>query len=153
MSSLGFKTNQEKTTSDKSGPVQNPPASPKLSAKGVSAENSQQTAEKLVLSESDKLNGNNQGPDQPPSKQSPVASSSSEQDGAQPVRRRVKPLCAAAKQPAARASMGAIIKGKFTLKHFHFKTIQARIYLSIYLVKIRNRIVRIVEDFRKSLEV
>ena len=120
MSSLGFKTNQEKT-SDKSGPVQNPPASPKLSAK-VSAENSQQTAEKLVLSESDKLNGNNQGPDQPPSKQSPVASSSSDQDGAQPVRRRVKPLCAAAKQPAARASMGAIIKGKFTLKPFHFKT-------------------------------
>ena len=123
MSSLGFKTNQEKTSADKSGPVQNPPASPKLSAKGVSAENSQQTAEKLVLSESDKLNGNNQGPDQPPSKQSPVASSSSEQDGAQPVRRRVKPLCAAAKQPAARASMGAIIKGKFTaLKPFHFKT-------------------------------
>ena len=121
MSSLGFKTNQEKT-SDKSGPVQNPPASPKLSAK-VSAENSQQTAEKLVLSESDKLNGNNQGPDQPPSsKQSPVASSSSEQDGAQPLQRRVKPLCAAAKQPAARASMGAIIKGKFTLKPFHFKT-------------------------------
>ena len=75
MSSLGFKTNQEKTTSDKSGPVQNPPpVSPKLSAKGVvSAENSQQTAEKLVLSESDKLNGNNQGPDQPPSsKQSTV---------------------------------------------------------------------------------
>ena len=126
MSSLGFKTNQEKTTSDKSGPVQNPaPVSPKLSAKGVvSAENSQQqTAEKLVLSESDKLNGNNQGPDQPPaSKQSPVASSSSEQDGAQPVRRRVKPLCAAAKQPAARASMGAIIKDKFILKPFHFKT-------------------------------
>ena len=119
MSSLGFKTNQEKT-SDKSGPVQNPPASPKLSAKGVSAENSQQTAEKLVLSESDKLNGNNQGPDQPPSKQSPVASSSSEQDGAQPVRRRVKPLCAAAKQPAARASMGAIIKGKFTLTTSQF---------------------------------
>ena len=135
MSSLGFKTNQEKTTSDKSGPVQNPaPVSPKLSAKGVVlAENSQQqTAEKLVLSESDKLNGNNQGPDQPPSsKQSPVASSSSEQDGAQPVRRRVKPLCAAAKQPAARASMGAIIKGKSTLKPFHFKTLQARIYLSI----------------------
>ena len=124
MSSLGFKTNQEKT-SDKSGPVQNPPASPKLSAKVSAkdlAENSQQTAEKLVLSESDKLNGNNQGPDQPLSKQSPVASSSSEQDGAQPVRRRVKPLCAAAKQPAARASMGAIIKGKFTLKPLHFKT-------------------------------
>ena len=136
MSSLGFKTNQEKTTSDKSGPVQNPaPVSPKLSAKGVVlAENSQQqTAEKLVLSESDKLNGNNQGPDQPPSKQSPVASSSSEHDGAQPVRRRVKPLCAAAKQPAARASMGAITKGKFTaLKPFHFKTILARIYLSIW---------------------
>ena len=124
MSSLGFKTNQEKTTSDKSGPVQNPaPVSPKLSAKGVvSAENSQQqTAEKLVLSESDKLNGNNQGPDQPPSsKQSPVASSSSEQDGAQPVQRRVKPLCAAAKQPAARASMGAIIKGKFTVTTLQF---------------------------------
>ena len=124
MSSLGFKTNQEKTTSDKSGPVQNPaPVSPKLSAKGVvSAENSQQqTAEKLVLSESDKLNGNNQGPDRPPSsKQSPVASSSSKQDGAQPVRRRVKPLCAAAKQPAARASMGAIIKGKFSLTTSQF---------------------------------
>jgi len=117
MSSLGFKTNQEKT-SDKSGPVQNPPASPKLSAKD-SAENSQQTAEKLVLSESDKLNGNNQGPDQPLSKQSPVASSSSEQDGAQPVRRRVKPLCAAAKQPAARASMGAIIKGSVMDKVTH----------------------------------
>ena len=135
MSSLGFKTNQEKT-SDKSGPVQNPPASPKLSAKVSAkdlAENSQQTAEKLVLSESDKLNGNNQGPDQPPSsKQSPVASSSSEQDGAQPLQRRVKPLCAAAKQPAARASMGAIIKGKSTLKPFHFKTIKARIYLFIW---------------------
>ena len=92
MSSLGFKTNQEKTTSDKSGPVQNPaPVSPKLSAKGVVlAENSQQqTAEKLVLSESDKLNGNNQGPDQPLLLNNFLlrvqVHCSSKQDGAQPV--------------------------------------------------------------------
>ena len=104
MHSLGFKTSQ-----DKSGPV--PPTSPKSAS----------AAEKLVLSESDKLNGNNQGPE-PPSTTTPASPPSADQDGAAagaPVRRRVKPVCAAAKQPAARASMGAIIKGSVMDKVTH----------------------------------
>ena len=52
-------------------------------------ENSQQTAKKLVLSESDKLNGNNQGPDQSLLLNTLLlrvqVHCSSKQDGAQPV--------------------------------------------------------------------
>ena len=109
MHSLGFKTSQ-----DKSGPVPSP-TSPK-SASGTADQ-------KIVLSESDKLNGNNQGPEPPSSTTTPAQGPpSADQDGAAgsaPVRRRVKPVCAAAKQPAARASMGAIIKGSVMDKVTH----------------------------------
>ena len=109
MHSLGFKTSQ-----DKSGPVPSP-----TSPKSASATADQ----KLVLSESDKLNGNNQGPEPPSSTTTtPASPPSADQDGAAgsaPVRRRVKPVCAAAKQPAARASMGAIIKGSVMDKVTH----------------------------------
>ena len=108
MHSLGFKTSQ-----DKSGPVPLP-----TSPKSASATADQ----KLVLSESDKLNGNNQGPEPPSSTTTPASPPSADQDGAAgsaPVRRRVKPVCAAAKQPAARASMGAIIKGSVMDKVTH----------------------------------
>ena len=110
MHSLGFKTSQ-----DKSGPVPSP-----TSPKSASATADQ----KLVLSESDKLNGNNQGPEPPSTKTPSAGPPSADQDGGaatsqQPVRRRVKPVCAAAKQPAARASMGAIIKGSVMDKVTH----------------------------------
>ena len=108
MHSLGFKTSQ-----DKSGPVPSP-----TSPKSASATADQ----KLVLSESDKLNGNNQGPEPPSSTTTPASPPCADQDGAAsgaPVRRRVKPVCAAAKQPAARASMGAIIKGSVMDKVTH----------------------------------
>ena len=113
MHSLGFKTSQ-----DKSGPAQSCQQASASQQKSAVAETNQQQqtsqqAEKLVLSESDKLNGNNQGPEPP--KPPAGASSSSREDGAQPVRKRIKPVCAAAKQPAARASMGAIIKGRFDI--------------------------------------
>ena len=124
MHSLGFKS--AGSSQDKSGPAQ-------ISSKASSAVGSVQpgtnqqsststSSDKLVLSESDKLNGNNQ-PENAPGipgggKQAPGGGAGSE-DGAQPVRRRAKPVCAAAKQPAARASMGAIIKGSVMDKVTH----------------------------------
>ena len=96
MHSLGFKTasNQATPTSTK----------PKTSDKS-----------KIVLSESDKLNGNNEQPsDQPETASGAVASKA--EDG---VVRRKKPLCPAAKQPAARASMSSIIKGSVMDKVTH----------------------------------
>ena len=121
MHSLGFKS--AGSSQDKSGPAQ-------ISSKASSAVGSVQpgtnqqsststSSDKLVLSESDKLNGNNQPENAPiPGKQATAAGGSGE-DGAQPVRRRAKPVCAAAKQPAARASMGAIIKGSVMDKVTH----------------------------------
>lgn len=89
MHSLGFKKN----TSD---------THPKPNAKVV-----------VVLNESDKLNGNNE-PAQPPAP--PQGASGGRGDG---VVLRQRPVCAAAKQPAARASMSSIIKGSVMDKVTH----------------------------------
>ena len=78
-------------------------------------------SKKLVLSESDKLNGNSENPDPDGASgggQPEASSSSVGGSGAAAVLRK-KPVCPAAKQPAARASMGSIIKGSVMEKVTH----------------------------------
>ena len=92
MHSLGFKTSSK----------QQPPPPTTSEAK----------IQIQVLSETDKLNGNNEVEED-------AAPGAAAAAMPAPVIRRAKPVCPAAKQPAARASMGSIIKGSVMDKVTH----------------------------------
>lgn len=75
-----------------------------LGFKASSSKNSGEKQAKIQLNESDKLNGNNEV-------ESVLGAGATAPEQKDVVHRRQKPVSAAAKQPAARASMSSIIKG------------------------------------------